>query len=122
MVSAAVLLAISVAIFLMGRAAESGRIRLNYTIGIRTRWTLASDEAWLAGHRAGGRDVKIAAWGAGIGSAMGVTSGLLVFTGLSETLTNTVLATFIIGACLWMVAWMISSAAAANRAAKAAQP
>lgn len=35
----------------LARAAASGRVRRNQVAGIRTRTTLASDEAWLAAHR-----------------------------------------------------------------------
>jgi uncharacterized membrane protein len=32
-----------------------GRVRKNFFIGIRTPWTLASDEVWNRTHRIGGR-------------------------------------------------------------------
>jgi len=34
----------------MARAAATGRLRRNRSAGIRTRDTLASEEAWLAAH------------------------------------------------------------------------
>lgn len=41
----------AVGIFVTGQAAE-GRMDRNASSGIRTRHTRASDEAWIAGHRA----------------------------------------------------------------------
>jgi hypothetical protein len=45
-----------------GRAATRGMLKPNGWAGIRTRATLASDEAWYATHAAGGRWITIAGW------------------------------------------------------------
>jgi uncharacterized membrane protein len=37
-----------------------GKFRKNFLVGIRTPWTLASDEVWLRTHRLGGRLFVIA--------------------------------------------------------------
>jgi hypothetical protein len=44
--------AASAIVWWMTREAAAGRLVRNRTLGIRTRRTLASDEGWVAGHRA----------------------------------------------------------------------
>jgi uncharacterized membrane protein len=51
--------AIAILLFAVGLLVE--RARRNYFIGIRTPWTLASDEVWARTHRLGGKLFKIAA-------------------------------------------------------------
>lgn len=45
--------ALAVALVLMGNV--MGKLRWNYTVGIRTPWTLASERVWDRTHRFGGR-------------------------------------------------------------------
>ncbi|WP_156759237.1 SdpI family protein [Microbacterium karelineae] len=46
------LLIVGLVIFFVGRAASNGGIGRNSVIGIRTRWSRASDAAWKATHLA----------------------------------------------------------------------
>jgi uncharacterized membrane protein len=45
-----VLVSAGVLVIWVAQVAASGRLRRNHNIGIRTRATMASDEAWLAAH------------------------------------------------------------------------
>ena len=56
-------------------AGMTGRLTRNWFVGIRTRATLASDEAWRAGHRAGGP------WIIGAGASLFVGSVGVAATG-----------------------------------------
>ncbi|SCC31925.1 SdpI/YhfL protein family protein [Arthrobacter sp. NIO-1057] len=40
----------------------SGRLKRNTTVGIKTRHTLSSDEAWLAAHHHAAPTLKMTAW------------------------------------------------------------
>jgi len=53
----------------LARAGASGRLERNQVAGIRTRATLASDEAWLAAHR---RAEGATLWAAGASALTGV--------------------------------------------------
>ena len=58
-----------------------GKLRKNFFIGIRTPWTLASDEVWLRTHRVGGKlfvlaGIALFVWGlagGGLAAVVGVT-------------------------------------------------
>lgn len=63
-VLAAVMIAAGGVIVWTARAAAAGRLERNYWAGIRTRTTLASDDAWLAAHRAARAPVEAGGWGA----------------------------------------------------------
>jgi uncharacterized membrane protein len=52
-----------------------GKVRRNFWIGIRTPWTLASDEVWFATHRLAARLMVVA----------GLLGAVLVFCGVSFT-------------------------------------
>ncbi|SJN09859.1 hypothetical protein FM113_07435 [Leucobacter sp. 7(1)] len=119
MASAAVLLVGSFVVLWLGRASARGSLGRNHSVGLRTRWTLASDKAWDAGHRAGAPRVHVAGIGGVIGAAVAVTSGFLPLAGASENLTNGVITAGILGSCVWLVTWVLAAGAAANRAARA---
>ncbi|MFC4912784.1 SdpI family protein [Actinomadura gamaensis] len=53
-VEGVVLALAGLAVLVSGLAASSGRLRRNAFVGIRTRTSLSSDEAWEIVHRAGG--------------------------------------------------------------------
>lgn len=50
------------AVIWAARAAASGRLKRNFIAGIRTRSTLASDEAWLAAHQAARSLTELGGW------------------------------------------------------------
>ncbi|MFC5181487.1 SdpI family protein [Actinomadura harenae] len=54
MIEGIVLAVAGVAVLASGLAAASGRLRRNAFVGIRTRTSMSSDEAWDIVHRAGG--------------------------------------------------------------------
>ncbi len=49
------LIPVFLAVFLIILGNYIGKLRKNFVIGIRTPWTLASDEVWLRTHRFGGK-------------------------------------------------------------------
>lgn len=59
---AALMAAAGAAIIWTARAGASGRLRRNNWAGIRTRATLASDDAWLAAHQAARRPTEAGGW------------------------------------------------------------
>ncbi|MEG9226142.1 SdpI family protein [Aeromicrobium sp. Sec7.5] len=66
---------------LLGWTAHASRgdgLERNSLIGIRTRATMASDDAWHAGHRAAAGPLGVAAWSSG---ATGVTGTVLAIAG-----------------------------------------
>jgi uncharacterized membrane protein len=53
-----------------------GKVRRNFFLGIRTPWTLASDEVWLRTHRLGGKTFVVGGAIVIVGVAMGANIGL----------------------------------------------
>ena len=51
---------VAVGLLLMALGNFMGKVRKNFFIGIRTPWTLASDEVWAKTHRLGGWCLVIA--------------------------------------------------------------
>ena len=84
-VLAIVLTGAGVALTWIGRKATKGTLKRNRWAGIRTKSTMASDEAWEAAHRAGG---ELMTW-AGYGS---VVIGLLLLFRPSNTVGVVMLA------------------------------
>ena len=93
------------------RQAAEGRVGINGSFGIRTRYTRASDEAWVAGHRAALPIVKEMWAVAGVGLAAAVAVQLAVGGSAGPSVA--------LVALMAEVAVVLRSAAAANRAAKA---
>lgn len=92
------------------RQAAEGLIRVNSSSGLRTRHTQASDEAWVAGHRAALPVVKMMWPVAGVGLVAAVILQLAV-GGPSGTVVAFL-------ALIAQVAVIFRSVAAANRAAR----
>jgi uncharacterized membrane protein len=55
-----------------------GKFTKNFFMGIRTPWTLASDEVWLRTHRLGGKLFVLAGLALLVGGAVGAPSMLLI--------------------------------------------
>jgi len=94
-------------------AVPSGRLERNSAVGIRTRATLSSDAAWLAGHRAAA-GLPLAA--ALTGHAAGVlTLGTALLAGEGGAALATVLAA---AGYLGVVGLVVAAAVAADREAR----
>lgn len=91
----------------LAHATASGKVRRNFFAGIRLASTLASDEAWLAGHRAAKSPTIAAAW-------CGIVSGLVAVT----PVTAEVYVGAVLVGCVAMLALILHAARLANRAAK----
>lgn len=76
------LLFLSGILFSTTRSAASGRIPPNSGVGIRTKWTRSSQEAWVAGHRAALPTVLASSL---ICAATGIATLALSFGGASTT-------------------------------------
>jgi uncharacterized membrane protein len=63
-----------------------GKMRKNFFIGIRTPWTLASDEVWLRTHRLGGRVFVLAGAGMITAGLSGAGAGAVLPLGLAAGL------------------------------------
>lgn len=118
--SAAVLLLSSIAIAFVSRSAARGNLPRNHSVGIRTRATLASDEAWLAGHKAAGPRMRIGAIGAVALSALACASGLVNLAGVEEGVANIIVGAGIMVSATWLISWMLAATKTANRAAQSA--
>jgi hypothetical protein len=106
---AIILVAAALLLLVLGERAAEGRLARNYTMGIRIRSTLASDDAWLAGHQAARLPTDIGAIGLGLSGVLAV-----LLQGSSVGFVATVLA----GAA-WLFIWIFIGAKRADRAAKA---
>lgn len=106
---AVTLVAAALLLLVLGKRAAEGKLARNYTMGIRIRSTLASDEAWLAGHQAARRPTDIGAVGMGLSGVLAV-----LLQGNNVGIVASVLA----GAS-WLFVWIFIGAKRADRAAKA---
>lgn len=86
--SAFVLLGVGMTFVLIGN--QLGKTRSMYLIGIRTPWTLASEEVWIKTHRLGGK-LMVAS-----GVALAVASPLPLPSGLIATIFGAVIAVSVI--------------------------
>ncbi|NOJ60914.1 SdpI family protein [Arthrobacter sp. 260] len=97
-----------------GAMLNSGRITRNNAIGLRTRATLSSDEAWERGHKAGVLWVAVSAIGAVTAAVLGLIA--LFVTGFEPNEpTNAVV---ILSGMLAIIGPLIAAGIAADRAAK----
>ena len=66
----AIVMPIAVGLLLMTIGNAMGKLRWNYTVGIRTPWTIADERVWDKTHRFGGRALVVA--------GLAITSGAFV--------------------------------------------
>ncbi|RRD35245.1 SdpI family protein [Leucobacter sp. OH2974_COT-288] len=119
LIGAAVLLAGSLLIVWLGRLSERGTLARNYLAGLRTRQTLASDEAWIAGHRAGAKSMIVGGAGGAVGAVAGIVFGVLFMLGtVTQAATENLIACAVVVSCGWMIIWVLVATAKANRAAR----
>lgn len=104
-----VMVATGVVLLATARAGADGRLRRNGLVGIRTPATMASDEAWRAGHVAAEPATRWAGW---VAIASGVPALLPVAVGVG---VGSVLA----GSAA-VLALVVRGAVVAGRAARAA--
>lgn len=105
---------VSIAAHFIAASARSGQLSRNQAIGIRTKHTLASDEAWRAGHEAAAPMVAKAAW-IGYGCV-----GLMAVTAIALPLPDAApwLLVLAISGLVTVVVALYLGTSAANRAAK----
>jgi len=99
-----------IVLWVVAERTADGRVDLNRYAGIRTRTTLNSEEAWVAGHRAAKRGTQVAA------TLIGLTGIGLVANARNPDLAKVLI---IVGSALWCGA-LIKATIASTRAAKAA--
>ncbi len=104
---AAVMIGAGVLVIWVAVRAADGRLSRNPLAGVRTRATMASDEAWLAGHQAA-RNLTVA------GGAVSVLAGVLLLFRPSNALGFAVLMV----ASGLLVALVIGGGYVGDRAAK----
>ncbi len=64
-----------------------GKVTKNFFVGIRTPWTLASDEVWLRTHRLGGKLFVVAGIGLFVSALLGAGAvAVLVATGVAAVI------------------------------------
>lgn len=99
----------SVGVVLGVRACASGRIKLNYALGLRVGFVLHDEEAWEAGHRAAVPAVTAAA---PVGVVLGIVGAIPALGENGQIIVSMCgLAAVVVG--------LVWGTAAANRAAKA---
>jgi uncharacterized membrane protein len=106
-----VLAVAGVALIVAGKLASNGRLKRNRFVGLRTRATTVSDEAWHAAHRVGGPAIV---W-AGIAS-LAVGLGLAILNPKGPDVAALVIVSLMI-----VVALVLVSARNGTQAAKAAE-
>ncbi|WP_062392396.1 SdpI family protein [Gordonia phthalatica] len=103
----------------LGRACGRGALARNQFVGIRTRWTMASDAAWDAGHRAGAHRMVMSGVGTAAIGVVAVAAVFLSVLGVSETGTAVTVVALVLCSTVWMVGWLLAATVTADRAAKA---
>lgn len=95
--------------------AKTGRLDRNRAIGIKTRATLASDDAWKRGHKAGAPWILSSALVALTGAA---GSGLLALF-LGDSVSNVDIAIVVLFGFGGVIGTLVTAAVVASRAAAA---
>lgn len=75
-VSGIVMILAAIVVAITAEGCASGKIRMNGAIGIRIGSVMASQEAWLAGHKAARVQLLLAAGALFIGGLLGVLPGV----------------------------------------------
>ncbi len=110
-IPAASLVSLGLLLGWMAQASRGDGLERNSLIGIRTRATMASDDAWRAGHRAAAALLGVAAWSSG---GIGVTGTVLAIAG--SWLAGVAVA----AGYLALVVLLVTATVRAGRAARAA--
>ena len=79
----------------LARATASGRVGRNPLAGIRTKATMASDEAWLAAHRAARSPMETCGWCTIAAGLLGLVAPSMILL-IAVAVTGTVLALVLI--------------------------
>lgn len=98
---------------LMGAMAFAGPVNRNSAVGIKTRWTLANDEAWRAGHAAAQPWLLSAA----VACLIPVVTFLVLLIAQSEPSNILIAITYGVGLACYFYSLALATVRA-NRAAK----
>lgn len=103
----------------LGRVAkrsEAGDLPPNPMVGVRTKYTMASDQAWFAAHRAAAPQLVLVARGSILGGLLIALSSLLAFMGFMMTATIMIYAILTLLTCGWIFLGLARGADLANSA------
>jgi hypothetical protein len=112
------LFTLALVLLVVAGMARSGSLARNGAVGIRTRSTTASDQAWVAGHRAAYGALRATGW---LSLGFGALSLLLSVLVHGAAAMPIVLGTAGLGYAA-LVAGLVVSTRRANRAARSAPP
>lgn len=112
-----VLVAAGMLFLWMSRRSEDGRLQRNQVAGVRTRLTLASDEAWYPAQRAAAPRIRLAGWGAIIGGGFAALVGV---AGLGVEVSAALFLSGVFASTVWLLSWTIAAGVRGERAARAA--
>lgn len=103
----------------LNKRAIDGRMKRSRIAGIRTKATLASEEAWVAGHQAGHQSAIVAGVLAMASGVMCVVFAVLAITKvMSGASAMLAIAAAAVGGSILLVAFLTVGTVQANRAAK----
>lgn len=105
---------LSAMLHVMAYAYEKGTLSRNGMVGIRTKHTKKSDEAWDAGHRAAAVPQRRLAW-----ATLALEVLVVAFFAITKTTSVTVTELVVYAPFVLIVAGMFWVASKANKAAKA---
>lgn len=110
---AASLVGVSLMLGWISHASSHDGLERNGLIGIRTKATMASDEGWLAGHRAAAPTLTVAAWTCAVAGLGG---------GVLAVVDSRLATVFVAAGYAALIALSALAAARASRAARAVGP
>lgn len=100
----------------IAKRGEAGDLPPNPMVGVRTKYTMASDEAWFAAQRAATPQLVRVARGSIAGGLLIVLSSLLAFMGFTMTATIMTYAVLTLLTCGWIFLGVARAADVANSA------
>jgi len=102
----------------VNKRAADGRLKRSRIAGLRTKATLASDEAWLAGHTAAHQSTIVAGSLSMASGVVSVVFGVVAATNvMSGSAAMVAIAISVLAGSLLLVAFLLRATIQANRAA-----